>query len=300
MRLVLILFLFFLGCATKAPKWYQKIYNEDSHFIYATGEGKNKQEAINQALNSAVSKIQITLTSEVNIQKILTKTQKSTKTYENISQNIKAYIPDVKIYSYKIIKSEKKEKYYVLLGIDKIKNSNIIYEKSKEKIKEIDKTNINDKIFIIKNYPKYIKNLNQIISNLYFAYVMHPDEKIKNLIKRAENLKLLLKRKLQNIGFYIKNDYENIIKDSLTSLNLPIKKGIEIYQSHKTASQKILDYYIYTIYMNVILKDKRELSFNVICSGKSINGYEIAKSFALKECKRKVKEKLKTILQIHP
>ncbi|WP_457560493.1 LPP20 family lipoprotein [Caminibacter sp.] len=299
----LIIILLFLGCAKiEIPKWFNKVYNDDSQYIYATGEGRNLNTAVNSALSSAISKVEVTLNSKLTINKSLIKSENKIRTYENISQNIQTYIPKIKIYNYKIIKKAQNKKTYVLIAIPKIKNAEIIFKKSKEEFEYIKKlSNIKDKIFIIKNYPKLIKKTDEILSNLYFAYTMFPSPEIKKLINDVYKLKENLKTKLQNTGFKIKKECNDIIKQTLTNLNIPIvNNGINIYCTEKDTKTKIMDYYIDTIKLNITLKNESLMNFDFICSGKSITSFNLAKSFALKECKKRLERKLKTILQIQP
>ncbi len=292
-KLIFFIAVLFLGCANKEiPKWYLKNYPDNNEFIYATGEGKNKKEATNSALNEIISKIEITLSSNIDIQKSVINSNGKTSAYENISQIIKTYIPKTKIYDYKILKTAKDSKYYVLIAVNKIKNANLIYDKAQKEIQLIRNSMSNDEIYILKKYPKLIKQTDKIISNLYFAYTMFPSPKIKHLIQKANNLKNILIKQYNNVGFEIKKDYANILKETLSSLNFPLKKGIKSYINANVTRQKVMDYYITTINMTVLLKDKSEMVIGLICSGKSINNYNLAQSFALKECKKRLKEKL--------
>ncbi len=297
-----LLVLYFLtGCSNNPPTWYTKIYQDTPNSIYATGEGKTKLSAINDALQNAISKIEITISSDFTVYKKLTQKGNKSSISQKIIQKITSNINKTDIYDYKIIKNIYNKKYYVLISIDRIKNARLIYSKNLNKFNTLVSLSKNsDKIYILQNFPSYIKNTDKIISNLYTAYALFPDQKYIQLIKKAESLKNYLKISLKNTAFIVTKDYKHILSDTFSNLNLPIGKGIDASINVKEVKNKIMGYFIDTLYMNVTLKDKTTLSFNLTCAGKSIVGYNLSNSFAVTLCRKKLEEKLKSILQIQP
>jgi hypothetical protein len=306
LELVLVLMiLIFTGCfKQELPKWYKSQYQDNSKYMYATGEGKSKQAAINDALSFIASKISITINSTFLSQKGYYKSDNNKKSYENIKQIINAKIKDFHFYNYELINFAKvNKKYYVALKIDREKNAKLILQHAKEKLYEIKKDSLNnDYLVILKIYPKLIKKIDSVISNLYISKSLYPLPETQKTIKEAINLKNRLKQKLESIAFNIQNDYENIIHNSLSALNQKISKNGQILISSQTSTtkNKAANLYIYKINLEVTLKDKSTYNFNIKCAGKSISSYNIAKEFAVKECREKLKKSLKSILQIQP
>ena len=300
-NIFLLMLVFFIGCTTKPPKWYLTPYNDTQTTIYASASGKTKIDAINNALSLAASKISVTINSIFQSTKEYYKTNNSLKTYSNVSQIITSTIKNFEFNNYKILKIEKKDKFYVLISVDRIKNSNYLYQKALnnyQKLKE--NLKLDDKLKILKTYPKIIKQIDKNISNLYIAKSLYNNPNIDNLIKKFINLKNKLVQRLQNTAFKIKNDKFNIIKDTLSTLNLNLANNgnIEISSNSIINKYEINNYKIFTLILNIKIKNKTQINFSINCAGKSIGSYNVAKSFAIKDCKEKLKEKLKEIIQI--
>ncbi len=298
-KIFLIMLIFITGCFNhQPPKWYVKEYSDTNRYIFATGEGKTKKEAINDALSYAASKLSVTINSTFESTKGYFNNPENS--YESVKHTIISRVKNFNFYDYKIIKSIKNnDKYYILLQIDRKKNALIILEKAKETLKEIElKSQTDDKIEIIKTYPKLIKKLQKIISDIYISKSLYSSPETDKLLKKAINLKNSLEKKLKNITFNIKNDYKNILHDSLSSLNQKIStKGIRSSIKVTGNKKKAAGLYIYKINSKITLEDKTTYTFEVTCAGKSISGFDIAKEFAIKECKKKIKKRLSSILQ---
>ena len=299
-KYIVLLILIFIGCSTKPPKWFFNTQSDTNTILFATASGKTKEDAINNALNLAASKISIKINSIFTSNKGYYKSNNKINTYSNVSNQITAQIKNFEFHSYKIIKIAKKDKFYVLIAIDRVKNADFLYQKSFYnylKLKQY--LNIKDKLEILKSHPTVIKQIDNNLSTLYIAKSLYNFEKIDVLIQKYIKLKNQLTDKLNNITFKIKNDYQNIIKNSLSELNFNISnKGIIILSSYTTKKYKINGYKIFLIKMHITMQDRNKIDFTISCAGNSINNYNIAKNFALMECKRKLKEKIKETIQI--
>jgi len=301
-KTILILFVFLTGCFnTQPPKWYIKEYGDTKNYIFATGEGKTKKSALNDALSYAASKLKVTINSTYESNKGYINSPENS--YENVKQTIISRVENFSFYDYQIDKSKKIDgKYYVLIKIDREKNAKKILKNAQNRLKEIElHSKTNDKIEIVKKYPKLINENKKIISDIYISKSLYPSSWADELLQKAVNLKNILERRLNSVTFYVTNDYENTLHDSLSALNQKISNnGIKINQNAKIRKNKAAGLYIYKINSTVTLKDKTSHTFEVKCAGKSVSGYEIAKEFAIKQCKEKIKKKLSSILQTRP
>jgi hypothetical protein len=291
----LIFALILIGCAS-TPKWYLSPPKDNQNYLFATGSGDSKKEAINQALNFAASKINTQISSTLSISQNLYSTNNKTLYNKTISQNITTKINNISLSDYKVIKEDKEDKYYVVIAINKIKNSILLTQRARDEINSITPyLKTTDKIEILKTYPKLIKKINKAINTLYSAKILYPYKDIDPLLKKAKKIKLTLIEKLNSITFTTKNP---IIQNVLSSLNLPISNnGIKIDAKINFSNNKIGNYYITSATMHTTLKDKTTLSFDINCGGKSIIDFQNAKEFAIRDCEEKLKEKLKNILR---
>jgi hypothetical protein len=305
MKKIIIFFslIIFLGCSNPIPQWYFKHQNDNKEYIYAAAQGNTKQEAINNALSFIASKLQVNISSKFESTKGLYQYGNNKTYFQKIKKTVIAKIQNISFINYKILKLKKiDDKFYVLISINRYKNAHNIEEKAKNNLNTIKPyLKIKDKIKILKIYPKILRKISSIISNLYIAQTLYPTQETKKLIKKAVLLKNAFKNKLDSITFHIQNSkYSNVIREVFNRLNLSTSnQGINVIIHSKTQKSKAAGYYIVTIYLNLIFKDKTNYTLSLICAGTSMSNFNIAKQFALQNCKEKLKEKLKTFLKTH-
>ena len=282
-RFILFIIIFLTACTQNPPKWYEKIYNDNSYFIYATGEGTTKKEAINSALANASSKVAVVVKSIYNSLKYSYKGD-DTSAYSNTSLfNIQTKTNPLTFIDYKILKLEKRDKYYVLIKIDRIKNATYMCN-------NIDIPKINNKLDIFLHYKSIIKSLNKTIEKLKTINALAPICKEK--LQKTINIKNKITKIHNNLSYSIisnDNKLKNILSSILDFKNLHPK--IKIILNAKTKYTKIGDYKISTIYLNISIKNKTDSkNFYLICAASSIDDYKTAKELAYKECKEKLKK----------
>ena len=284
MKKLLILFIIlFISCSSHPPKWYNKIYSDNNQFIYATGVSKTKKEAINTALANASSKIAITIKSSYKSLKYSYKDSSSSTYSSNSILNIETKTNPLTFTNYKILKLEKKDKYYVLIKIDRYKNAKFMCNNIHIN------TNYEDLDIFLK-YKKLLKNINKKIEMLKNINALYPICKEK--LKKAILFKKYLEKKLNTITFnIISNDKEikNIIS-SIIKFNISPKANIKIFAYSKYEYKIVGNYKISIIKLTLQIKNTKEKNFEITCAGSSIQDYETAKLLAYKECKEKLKK----------
>ncbi len=275
----------FISCTTKPPKWYEKIYTDNQNFIYATGSGKTKQEAINYALANASSKISIVVKSIYKSKKYSYKGD-DTYSYSNSTLlDIQTKTNPITFSEYKVLKLEKKDKYYVLIKINRYKNAKFMCENTN--IDSFNESNLN----LLFNYKKITNRLQKIIEKLKNINALYP------LCKDKLNLAIKLKKKLQkkysNLTFSIKSNDEtikNIIKSILKIKNSK-NATIKIIAKTTNKQKQVGSYKINIITLNLTISDKNaSKNFYFTCAGSSIQDYQTAKALAYQNCKEKIKE----------
>jgi len=132
--------LFFLnGCESKKrvvvtkqslPSWYMHPPKSDENLLYSIGEGKDRQEAVLDALNSMLSTLSISISSSYKAKTVIkegTHYNSSDATYTN---EIESHISAIRISNYEILESKKLgfKRYAVLLRVDKTKLFNALKE----------------------------------------------------------------------------------------------------------------------------------------------------------------------------
>jgi len=285
-RWLLIIF-FILGCSTKEiPKWYINTPKDNNIYIYASGEGSTKQEAINNALNFMASKIKVKVFSNMNATSSIIQNKDNADVYKNISQNVNAKVENITFYNYEVEKLKKvDDKYYVLVKVNKKETAQKIVEKIKNKI-NLPKTNSD--IEKIKILNQKIKELKKLKNDYEVAKLLDPNiEKINidEYIQKYSN-------ELKKITLNVYSNSKTLRQSLLTYLNkYSISKKpkikINVYTSSKT--KKIVGEY--STKTNVILKIKDKTTQKVYKTSCMSLSYDkkTSQKIGLKKCENKIK-----------
>lgn len=284
-KLFVLLIIFFIGCTTNPPKWYNKIYTDNKYYIYATGSGKTKEEAINSALANASAKVAIVVKSMYKSLKYQYNNNK-TNTYSNTTiLHIQTSTNPIIFTNYKILKIEKKDKYYVLLKINRYKNAKYMCE-------NFNMPNLNlNTLNIFLNYKQIINSINEKINKLKNINALYPV--CKNKLEKLLFAKQKITSIYNNLSYQIYSN-NNSIKNQIISI-LPIKNSsngnIKIFIKTKINKKKVNIYKITSI--NLFLKIKtnnQSKNYYITCASASIQDYHTAFELAINKCKEKLKK----------
>jgi len=290
-NLIFLLILFLTGCfSPQIPKWYTKTYQDNDIYMYGTGEGKTKKEAVNDALNEISSKIYIKIKSTFISQKSQYKTQNENLYTDFSSLNITSSTKPIDFHNYEIIKLKKDNKYYVLLRINRIKNAKFICSNV-----QIPNYNFNSDLNFLFKSKKIFNDLNQKISKVQIANLISPVCNYK--LQKLLNIKQKLLNRYKNLNIKIKSN-DKTLKTYLNEflqkyINIKNKANITLYATNSINYKKIGNYYIANMNINLLFTNKEKKEFNILCSGSSIENKNIAKDFASKNCIKKIKQLFK-------
>lgn len=283
-QILIILIIFFIGCTTNPPKWYNKIYTDNKYYIYATGSGKTKEEAINSALANASAKIAIVVKSMYKSLKYQY-SDNTTSTYSNTSiLDIQTSTNPITFTNYKILKLEKKDKYYVLLKIDRYKNAKYMCQSL-----SIPSLNL-DTLNLFLHYKDIINLINKKIDKVKNINAIYP--LCKGKLKTLISLKQKVISNYNKLSYQI-NSNNNLIKNIITSI-ISIKKSskgkIKIFVKTKINHKNINIYKITSIKIFLIIKtDNGSKNYYLTCASSSIQDYNTAFELAINKCKKKLK-----------
>jgi len=87
----------------KLPSWYLQPYN-DTKLLYGTGEGKNQDEAVANALNTLVSKLSISISSKYESQTNISQHSYNKKSSQKLPSLLNHSTKRAKIYTF-LVKS---------------------------------------------------------------------------------------------------------------------------------------------------------------------------------------------------
>ena len=127
--LILSISLLFSGCSSKKqvvavkkelPSWFLTIQANNDSYIYGTGEGKTKEEAIANALSFMVSTLSVSIASDFQANTVVKEGYNSSNK-STYTSNIQSDVKKIRISNYELIESEELgfKKHIVMLRSDK-------------------------------------------------------------------------------------------------------------------------------------------------------------------------------------
>jgi len=290
------------GCAgSSVPKWYSKHKMDTPEYIYGAGEGTTKLDAINNALSFAASKVSVTIDSTFATSKEYIQTNDKSNVFKQLSKQTTSRVKDIEFSDYSVEKLSKDDgRYYALVKINRTKNARMLYSKAINDIKTVEPyLSLTDRVQVFTKYPKLLSRIKKDIYNLYIAESLKSLPGIDEAVKKAANIKIALENRLQKLSFNAAvrdSRLKAILEEVFSNLGYSIsEKGIRVEAVSHEENRKIGGYYYTFMSLDVVLKDKTSVQFNVKCAGKSISDFKTARELALQECKRKLDYKIKSI-----
>ena len=294
MRYLIFLALLILGCSSKPdiPKWYLNTPKDNSLYLYGSGEGYDRNEAINSALSFIGSKLKVKISSTFQSEKSYIDYNGKEDVYKNMSQNIKSTIDNFTFYNYQIDKIKKiDDKYYALIKINRQTNAQKIIQDIKNSLKNLPALT-NSAIENLKNAKKAQKTIIKLKNRYKLAKILNPQIQNINFPKKYEKIIRNTTFNVYSNSTFLKNYLLNTISKKYTISNSPkIKVIANIYLKTK----KIVGEYLTNAKLNLLLKDKttqKEYFFE--CAASSFNP-ELSKKLAIKKCADKAKKLLNTL-----
>ncbi|QOP41678.1 LPP20 family lipoprotein [Sulfurimonas marina] len=258
--LPLILVFILGGCgATKEPKivikqelpgWYQNPPLSNSATLYAIGEGKNKEEAIANALNYMASTLSISISSSYNAK--TTVREGSVSSHEGVyKSDISSDVKKIRISNYEVIQAKSLgfRKYAVLIKSDKQKLFSSLKHEIDQKVALVkaNEKNLDDdalgKFLFYKKLNKELENLPHTLvvmkelnsrfdSEVYLQTLKSVDKKYRyyqsnisfSVVSNLANLKAPIAKALSKRNFKVnaassKMHYKISINTSVTKAN---------------------------------------------------------------------------------
>jgi len=321
----LIIVIFFSACGNskerivikekEMPAWYLKPPVSNSVEMYAVGEGKDKQEALSNALSSLLATLSVSISSKYSAKSIVKEGRINSHdaTYVNETHS---EVKKIRISSYDVLQAQKLgfKKYAVLVKVDRIKFFRSLKKEIDQEFAIIDSW---EKVKTNKNalerfafYNKEITNLNDLQNRLLVMSVLNEEFDSKPYLKKYEKLLYKKDQLLASITFWVGSNYKPLITPiakGLSSKKFRIKKLNN--KNHfnvfiKASMQKANSYGFYIIRseISIVTYDNRKnrVATNVLnITGQSSQSYAIAKQDVAKKLRKLVdKEGIAKILNL--
>lgn len=235
--IVLPLVFFLFGCGSSKilelpqsktfPSWYTTPPKTDKTTLYSTGEGKNRDEAVADALNMMASTLSVSIASQFNSKEVVR--EGSQNSYQsNVTNEIQSDVKKIRISQYELLNAEELgfRKYIVLIKSDKKKLFESLKTELNQKFELIDKELETMHSFnVIKQLGIYKKATNTLLDVPNILIVMNVLDSgfdSKYYLNRLKTLNIDYDRFLSSISFNI------VARDESKNLISPISHGLGV------------------------------------------------------------------------
>jgi len=302
---IMVLFLGCMGGAPSYPEWFSNVPQDNDRYIYGIGEGENKKEAMNNALNEIASKIHVSIESSSSIDVHIQTTNHGEEYTKNATQHIQNHVRKTEFSNYKVKKEKQlsSDRYIVLVEVDKPLNAQLLLDRINTHIAKynqlLSSTN-NNPITTVKAYSQAIQTIqNQDLMDCSIIKNFSPSSPVEDHINKLLDIEQKMKAYQSNILFHIQGNsdpYQNILRQAIAEKGFRITQdgdasiNIEMNVEEKELSvlgNKILKS---TIQMTVKSNGKIIGKSRINVGAKSRSSYRQAREFTLKNFARRLKK----------
>jgi hypothetical protein len=298
------------------PSWYTHPPLSNENELYALGEGKEKQEAISNALAQLLSTLSVEISSKYSAKTVVkegTYHNSSDATYINETQS---EVKKIRVSNYELLASQKLgfKHYAVLVKVDKVKFFESLKKELTQQFKLIE---TQQKSLAGKNelqqlsfYKKALASLDDLQNRLAVMSVLQPHFNPDPFVSKYEKLRKGHDALLRSISFWVGANYSPLaapIAKGLSSQKMTIKKkkSQSRFRVYVAADIQKANAYGFTLARaNITIKTK-DIRGNIIASnalnlvGQSSQGYSIAKQDLVRKLNRLIeKEGIAKVLNL--
>jgi len=316
---------FLSGCATTkkrvvvqkqaVPSWYTHPPMSNEQVLYGIGDGKNRQEAISNALTMILSTLSVSISSSYSAKSVVRegRVNSSDTTYVNDTQS---ELKKIRISNYEVLESKELgfKRYGVLVKVDKYKFFLSLKKEIEQKFAMVQSK---EKIFKQKDalrqvtfYKKTLHNLETLPNTLVVMSVLNVNFTSSKYLHKYDLLQKHYLALLQKISFWVSSNYE--------PLTAPIAKGLSAEKfTIKRAKTKmhfnvLIDaniqkatsygFYIARALLKITTRDSKNsivATNSIAITGQSSQSFHIAKQDLVKKLNKTVeKEGIAKVLQL--
>jgi hypothetical protein len=309
--LISIIFIFFTGCVgdkpitikqKELPQWFKNPPKSNQTTLYSTGEGENRQEAINDALSLMTSTMSVSISSNFTSHTVTHNDLITQDTISDITSNVKK----IRISTYKILKSEEFSygRYLVLISSDKQELFKSLKDEVEQKLSLIDKKQQYSSIIEkLHNYKNAITALKAIPYTLLVMHELNGNFNQQSYLAKISNIKKRYQKAKSSTIWSIQtnNDAKALryaIANALTKQQFnitkqPSKAKLKVFVKSKTKKTTAYGFMLANSYIDIVVKDRygKILGSNTFkLVGHSATNYNLAKHEVVLKLKKKIEQ----------
>ena len=323
--IILSIILFVSGCANQKervvvkekslPSWYMQPPASNAQEMYGVGEGKDRQEALSNALSSLLATLSVSISSKYSAKSVVREgsINSNESTYINETQS---EVKKIRISSYEVLESAKLgfKRYAVLIKVDRMKFFKTLQKEIDQEFALVSAWERNraakNALMQLAFYDKTLQRLSDLQNRLIVMSVLNEHFQSQPYLQKYEKLRNKRDKLLRSITFWVEADYQPLrgpIEKGLSSKKFKIKNLQNAYHftiSINSNMQKANSYgfYIARAQINIATKDNRGniLATNSLnITGQSSQSYAIAKQDVAKKLNKLIaKEGIAKILNL--
>lgn len=245
-----LVLLFVSGCSTQKrivakkqelPSWFSNPQKSTSTMLYATGEGKNREEAIKDALNMMVSTLGVSIASEFD-SKVVENSGDIDAYEQTTSSEIRSSVKKIKVSNYKLLQSKEFSfnRHLVLIESDKNKLFDSLKKELDQKFLIIERGENNLSNNIIEKFRVCKDAKNSLVDTPNTLIIMNALQNSFDSVDYVEKLQGVnndYEKILSSISFSIESnkdakDLEPVISSGLSAKKLQILTQKEELSTH--------------------------------------------------------------------
>lgn len=300
-----LVLLFVSGCSTQKqivvkkqelPSWFSNPQKSTSKMLYATGEGKNRDEAIKDALNMMVSILGVSIASGFD-SKVVENSGGIDAYEQTTSSEIRSSVKKIKVSNYKLLQSKEFSftRHLVLIESDKKKLFDSLKKELDQKFAIIEREENNLSNNIIEKFRVCKDAKNSLVDTPNTLIIMNALQNSFDSIDYVEKLQGVnndYEKILSSISFSIESnkdakDLEPVISSGLSAKKLQILTQKEELSTHliikinsKTKKANAYGFILARAAISIEVKDYKGTiigSNKLNINGQSTHGYSDAK-----------------------
>ena len=295
---------------TVYPAWFSQTLQDSSQFYYATAQGSNKTDAINNALNFIASKISVSVGSDFQSTTTVSQTD-----YTKSSQlNVNNHVEKIHFNNYTIIQEKQvTNHYFVAIKVNRIALAQSLKSKILKHLSTIQSTlnmQYKNSVAKLRHYKKVEENFSSIDRQITLLASVNPQADTQKYILQRNSFYNRIHKFFQTISFTLQgadNKYKQKIYAFITQKGYKVTKYRATIRLHiRVKKQKIisLGYKILKGVITIQVFDSKKRSIlgekRIIVAGKSISSFAQADEFMLHNFTQKIQNQklLRSLLGI--
>ena len=240
------------------PSWYTETHESDNSYIYGLGMGDNRKESLNNALNDAVSTLNVSVSSTYT-QETNSATSNGIENYDKKSQESIEIVTDkLSLNNYEVVEQQQlgNGSHIVMVRINKYQLFTSLLTKldNSYKLLDINLQNKNNELEIILIYRKAIGMIRQKMKTLGIMHTLNPafdDEAYKDQYRKVMSAHNKL---IEGKRFKLKINDPYVVYTKHIRKGL-LRDGVKLTQN---------DNYDYIVRVNIEEKEEIAVRRNVI------------------------------------